>query len=312
MDYEKKYREALERAKIRRDEYLRLEPDSYVPQDIEYIFPELAESEDNNLKNKSGYLKNGKFWKASTLWNAVKDKVPQTVPNRYILQECTWNIGTLQRFADEVKNVQEVQLNYPIILDINGNILDGAHRVVKAYLEGKDIDIVYLGDDEWPEPDYDEEKAVKESKDKRMRKAALEGIEYLERNLGWDAIGDTDILDVKEYLEKQKEIPLMNGDVDLYFDTWNQNQTNPSKRQCFEEGIRYAQRLQKEQKPAEYLDKDKVYAIMKKLNKLAFSQLIPINSDEYKEINEITGDVRRLLDYTIEQKPAEWSEEDKK
>lgn len=44
-----------------------------------------------------------------------------------------------------------------------------------------------------------------ESEDERIRKAALEGIEYLERKLGWDAIGDTDILDVKEYLEKQKE-----------------------------------------------------------------------------------------------------------
>ena len=47
---------------------------------------------------------------------------------------------------------------------------------------------------------------VKESKDDKIRKAALEGIEYLERNLGWDAIGDTDILDIKEYLENQKDI----------------------------------------------------------------------------------------------------------
>lgn len=46
---------------------------------------------------------------------------------------------------------------------------------------------------------------LRESEDERARKAALEGIEYLERKLGWDAIGDTDILDVKEYLEKQKE-----------------------------------------------------------------------------------------------------------
>lgn len=135
---------------------------------LETLIPELRENEDENLKNKSGYYKAGKFWKASTLWNATKNKVPQRVPNRYILQECTWNIGTLQQFADEVKNVQEVSLDYPIILDMNGNIIDGAHRVVKAYLEGKDIDIVYIGDDEWPEPDYDEEKAIKESDDERI------------------------------------------------------------------------------------------------------------------------------------------------
>lgn len=78
----------------------------------------------------------------------------------------------------------------------------------------------------------------------------------------------------------------------------------------YEENPKYGQMLEAEQKPVEYLDKDKVYAIMKKLVKLAaFSQLIPINSEEYKMIDEITCDVRSLLDYPIEQKPAEWSED---
>ena len=141
---------------------------------LEALAPELRENEDENLKNKSGYYKDGKFWKASTLWNATKNKIPQRVSNIYnILRECTWNIRTLKDFAKEVKNVQEVSLDYPIILDMNGNILDGAHRVVKAYLEEKDIDIVYLGDDEWPEPDYDEEKAVKESEDERTKKSLI-------------------------------------------------------------------------------------------------------------------------------------------
>jgi len=70
--------------------------------------------------------------------------------------------------------------------------------------------------------------------------------------------------------------------------------------------------VEKKQQPAEYLDKDKVYTIMNKLHDLAFSHLIPINSNEYKKIGEITGDVRRLLDYPIEQKPAEWSVEKEK
>lgn len=117
------------------------------------------------IPSGNGYYKAGKFWKASTLWSAVKNKIPQRVENRYILQECTWNIGTLRDFAEEMRIVQGVNLDYPIILDINGYILDGAHRIVKAYLEGKDIDIVYLDNDEWPEPDYDEYKAVKEKED---------------------------------------------------------------------------------------------------------------------------------------------------
>ena len=120
----------------------------------------------------SGYYKAGKFWKASTLWDAVKNKTPQRVENRYILQECSWNIGTLRDFAEEMRIVQGVNLDYPIILDINGHILDGAHKVVKAYLEGKDIDIVYLGDDEWPEPDYDEYESIKEKENGLRQRTA--------------------------------------------------------------------------------------------------------------------------------------------
>ena len=54
------------------------------------------------------------------------------------------------------------------------------------------------------------------------------------------------------YEQKSAEIPLMNGDADLYFDNWNQQHANATKRQCFEEGMRYNQRLQK---PAEWSDK---------------------------------------------------------
>ena len=89
---------------------------------------------------------------------------------------------------------------------MNGNILDGAHRVVKAYLEGKDIDIVYLGDDEWPEPDYDEEKAVKESEDERIRKALIDALKTSK------SVGELKFIlpeptreECIAYLEKQKE-----------------------------------------------------------------------------------------------------------
>ena len=51
MDYEKKYKEALERAREKRDEYKRLDgEESFVPSDIEYIFPELKESEDEKMR----------------------------------------------------------------------------------------------------------------------------------------------------------------------------------------------------------------------------------------------------------------------
>jgi hypothetical protein len=60
-----------------------------------------------------------------------------------------------------------------------------------------------------------------------------------------------------------------------------------------------------EQKPAEYLSKRKVYDIMNKLTELSTSDLIPVESEEYVKIHEITSDVCGLLDYPIEQKPVE-------
>ena len=61
-----------------------------------------------------------------------------------------------------------------------------------------------------------------------------------------------------------------------------------------------------EQKPAECLSKRKVYDIMNKLTELSTSDLIPVESEEYVKIHEITSDVCSLLDYPIEQKSAEW------
>ena len=91
---------------------------------------------------------------------------------------------------------------------------------------------------------------LKESEDERIRKALCK---FISDTLGDELDGyDISKNEALTYLEKQKEsqeLPLMNGDADLYFDTWRQEVPVPTFRQCFEEGMRYAQRLQKEQKP---------------------------------------------------------------
>ena len=238
----KAYDEALEKAKIE----INTKGIGETVNLCEQLFPELRENEDESLKNKSGYYKAGKFWKASTLWNATRNKVPQRVSNRYILQECTWNIGNLQDFANEVKNVQEVSLDYPIILDMNGNILDGAHRVVKAYLEGKDIDIVYLGDDEWPEPDYDEEKAVRGNDDERIKKSLIKFLTDIKEisesgRTSW-AVRKEDAEMCKSFLawlEKQKEklgdistILLVKKEIERRIETWQKSRKELIAMEC--------------------------------------------------------------------------------
>lgn len=53
------------------------------------------------------------------------------------LDECYWYSNqspTTRQIAEHFRLVNEADLNYPIILCANGRVMDGMHRVVKAYL----------------------------------------------------------------------------------------------------------------------------------------------------------------------------------
>jgi len=94
----------------------------------------------------------------------------------------------------------------------------------------------------------------RESEDERIRKKMIEHFKSKTKET-WCNMPVKSILDYLEKQKEQEEIPLMNGDADLYFDNWIQH-NDTTKRGCFEEGMRYAQRLQKEQKPISQEDFD--------------------------------------------------------
>lgn len=184
---------------------------------------------------------------------------------------------------------------------------------------------------------------LKESNDEKIRKEAISIVQsYM--NI-CDKEGDPCLSGYKvlDWLEKQKEIPKSADSIpsDCVTDAKCENLHNEEGDFVFElrqiiSSHRYSDiygeyindeeamaseilelckcelERQKEQKPAEYLSKEKVFAIMNKLTSLSFC--VPLGSDEEKKIHEITCDVSSLLDYPIEQKqeqkPAEWSEED--
>ena len=50
-----------------------------------------------------------------------------------------------------VKQILKVNIDYPIILDEDGEIMDGRHRIMKAILEGKET-IKAVRFDENPKP----------------------------------------------------------------------------------------------------------------------------------------------------------------
>jgi hypothetical protein len=61
--------------------------------------------------------------------------------------------ATCRAVADHARLIAEAHLGHPIILGADGRVMDGMHRVAKAYLDGRDaILAVQLGVD--PEPDF--------------------------------------------------------------------------------------------------------------------------------------------------------------
>lgn len=175
-----------------------------------------------------------------------------------------------------------------------------------------------------------------DSEDERLRKAALKGIEYLEHNLAWDAIGDTDILDVKEYLKKQKVNT--EGDFARGYDCgyecclnshgaeWfeKQKEQKPKNILTDDDSLQTAYLkgqtdvledpeaygLQKEQKSAE---RNFPYGVNETVDKLiAIAECLEMDGDclfnGYSGIE--CGKFLRDLAKQVECKPAEWNEED--
>lgn len=104
------------------------------------------------------YYKAGKSWKVDKLWDATKDNVQKGINvESFLNQDIYWNIGSFLELAKEMQSVLKADYSYPIILNEEHKIVDGAHRLVHAYLDGKtSIKAVIIRNDQFPKPDYDE------------------------------------------------------------------------------------------------------------------------------------------------------------
>lgn len=108
------------------------------------------------------------------------------------------------------------------------------------------------------------------------------------------------IVDIYDsFIEKQKEIPLMGGDTDTYFDDLRITTKPLTSREWFDEGIKYAQRLQKEQKPAEWSE-----------DSVKFKE--GFKAGRESGLRDGQKYVLNNLDSYGLCKPVEWSEEDKR
>ena len=93
----------------------------------------------------------------------VSEMEPTDVPEFEFLMDCDaaaiWgkrpDVGRafefkMSDFRHHAKRVMEADLEYPVILNPEGGMMDGIHRLMKALILGEKVKVVQF--DEWPEP----------------------------------------------------------------------------------------------------------------------------------------------------------------
>ena len=98
-------------------------------------------------------------WFVERLWYLAQSLPQYTVPLAQIAefdQDCWFGPGTpptCRAVAAHARRILAADLTYPIILSADGALMDGGHRIAKAYLlDQRTIAAVRFSVD--PEPDY--------------------------------------------------------------------------------------------------------------------------------------------------------------
>ena len=98
-------------------------------------------------------------WYTERLWRLARDLPVQTIAVADIAeldQDCWFgssHVPTCRAVAQHAQRIWDADLSFPIILSADGGLMDGGHRLAKAWLLGlPDIQAVQFTID--PEPDY--------------------------------------------------------------------------------------------------------------------------------------------------------------
>jgi hypothetical protein len=81
-------------------------------------------------------------WWTERLWAAAADLPVEVVPIDAIAEfdmDC-WFGGkgpTCRVVAEHARRIQDADLSHPVILSADGGLMDGGHRIAKAYLLGE-------------------------------------------------------------------------------------------------------------------------------------------------------------------------------
>lgn len=91
-------------------------------------------------------------WSVPRLFELSRNLPVMDVPLDHLNVYYTYERLTLREMAMHMRAVQEADLSMPIILDEDGELMDGRHRLMKAMLTGAET-IKVVRFDENPSPD---------------------------------------------------------------------------------------------------------------------------------------------------------------
>lgn len=92
---------------------------------------------DDFIAEEGGWSIGGKHWDSTTLYTAAKDLPTFDLPLIGIATDfLPWVLNNFSDVIYHLKRIENVKLEHPIILDTNGIVIDGWHRIAKAVLKG--------------------------------------------------------------------------------------------------------------------------------------------------------------------------------
>jgi hypothetical protein len=111
------------------------------------------------MTQKHTTIRNGKrlLWYTERLWREARELEPFEIQIESIKEldmNCWFGSSepTMREVMKHFSRIQTTQLEYPIILNEDGSLMDGGHRVCKALLEGRST-ILAVQFSTMPEPD---------------------------------------------------------------------------------------------------------------------------------------------------------------
>jgi hypothetical protein len=91
-------------------------------------------------------------WSVARLIQLAKELEPFDIPLKHLNIYYKYDSMSLREMVGHMKSVNKADLDYPIILDEDGEVMDGRHRIMKALIEGKES-IKAVRFDKNPSPD---------------------------------------------------------------------------------------------------------------------------------------------------------------